>query len=48
MRNSTERFVKAVQDYLKTVFSERVADINEKDKDIHLQDIALWQSGYWL
>ena len=46
MRNNTEKFVKAVQDYLKTAFSKRVVDINEKDKDIHLQDIALWQSGF--
>ena len=46
MRNNTEKFIKAVQDYLKAAFMERVADINERDKDIHLQDIALWQSGF--
>ena len=46
MRNSTERFLEAVQLYLKEAFTERVAEINEKDPEIHLSDIALWQYGY--
>ena len=46
MRNSTERFVVALQSYLKTAFTERVSRINEKDSEIRLADIALWQSGY--
>ena len=46
MRNSTERLISALQEYLKKTITERVDDINSKDKDIHLPDIALWQSGY--
>lgn len=46
MRNSAERFMDAVVAYLKGAFTERVADINGKDEDINLTDIALWQIGY--
>lgn len=46
MRNSTERFASAVKDYLQRAFTERVNGINERDKDVHLPDIALWFSGY--
>lgn len=46
MRNSTERFVSAVQAYLKEAFTKRVSEVNEQDPSIHLPDIALWQTGY--
>ena len=46
MRNSTERFLKAVQEYLKAAFTERVEGVNRKDPSVHLPDIALWQYGY--
>lgn len=46
MRNSTERFTVAVRSYLQKAFTERVQDVNEKDSDVHLPDIALWLSGY--
>ena len=46
MRNSTERFIAALQRYLKSSISDRVMEANIKDPDIHLPDIALWQSGY--
>lgn len=46
MRNSTSRFIKAVQDYLKTAISERVAEANREDPGLHLPDIAGWYSGF--
>ena len=46
MRNSIDRFLKAVQEYLQKAFTERVKAINEENPDIHLPDIALWQYGY--
>ena len=46
MRNSTERFTAALQDYLQKAISERVKEANEADPDISLPDIALWLSGY--
>ena len=46
MRNSTERFVSALQSYLQKAISDRVAAANAADTDIRLPDIALWQSGY--
>ena len=46
MRNSTERFVSALQGYLEKAISERVAAVNAEDPDVRLPDIALWQSGY--
>lgn len=36
----------ALQGYLEKAITERVGDINAKDDDIQLPDIALWQSGY--
>lgn len=46
MRNHSERFAAAVRTYLESAFAKRVAAVNEKDKDIQLQDIALWLTGY--
>ena len=46
MRNSTARFIEALQAYLKTAITERVEKANAEDPGLHLPDIALWQSGY--
>lgn len=46
MRNSTERFVDALQRYFESAISERVERVNAEDPDVRLPDIALWQSGY--
>ena len=46
MRNSTERFVDALQRYFESAISERVEKVNTEDPDVRLPDIALWQSGY--
>ena len=46
MRNRVDRFIEALQAYLKASFTAKVAEINDKDPGIHLPDIALWQSGY--
>ncbi len=46
MRNSSERFIKALETYLKKAFTERVAKANEEDPSLGLVDIALWQDGY--
>ena len=46
MRNASEKFIKALGEYLKKAFSTRVEKANEENPDLGLADIVLWQDGY--